>query len=120
MTTIGYFRRDGETFVGRLSTLQIDAAVRLVPIERVSPRAPAFRAYVGDNECGAAWRPLDPASGAILNVELDDPTWSEPVNARLMAGEEPHPLVWIRQKADRAPERTGDKPADDTRPRQPT
>ncbi|MDR6530286.1 uncharacterized protein (DUF736 family) [Caulobacter rhizosphaerae] len=120
MTTIGYFRRDGETFVGRLSTLQIDATVKLVPIERVSPRAPAFRAYVGDNECGAAWRPLDPASGAILNLELDDPTWSEPVNARLMAGEEPHPLVWIRQKADRAPERAGDKPADDTRPRPPT
>ncbi|MDR6624498.1 DUF736 domain-containing protein [Caulobacter segnis] len=116
MTTIGYFRRDGETFVGRLATLQIDAAVRLVPIEKLSPRAPAFRAFVGDTECGAAWRPLDPASGAILNLELDDPTWAEPVNARLMAGEEPHPLVWIRQRA----ERSGDKPAEDAKPRPPT
>lgn len=115
MTTIGYFRREGETFVGRLATLQIDTAVKLVPIEKVSPRAPAFRAFVGDNECGAAWRPLDPASGALLNLELDDPTWAEPVNARLMAGEEPYPLVWIRQRPDR-----GDKPADEARPRPPT
>lgn len=115
MTTIGYFRRDGETFVGRLATLQMDAAVKLVPIEKVSPSAPAFRAFVGDNECGAAWRPLDPASGAILNVELDDPTWPEPVNARLMAGDEPHPLVWIRQKAER-PAKAGE----DERPRPPT
>ena len=112
MTTIGYFRRDGEAYVGRLSTLQIDATVRLVPIDRLSARAPAFRAFVGETECGAAWRPLDPASGALLNLELDDPTWSEPVNARLMAGEEPHPLVWIRHKPDRAVE--------DVRPRPPT
>lgn len=116
MTTIGYFRRDGETFVGRLSTLQIEAAVTLVPIEKVSPRAPAFRAFVGDAECGAAWRPQDPASGVILNLELDDPTWAEPINARLMAGEEPHPLVWIRQK----PDRPADKPAEDVRSRAPT
>ena len=109
MTTIGYFRRDGDAYVGRLATLQIDAAVRLVPIDKVSPRSPAFRAYVGETECGAAWRPQDPASGAILNLELDDPTWPEPINARLIAGEEPHPLVWIRQRA-----------ADDARPRAPS
>jgi uncharacterized protein (DUF736 family) len=111
MTTIGSFRRDGAGFVGRLATLQIDATVRLMPIEKHSARAPDFRAFVGDTECGAAWRPLDPASGALLNLELDDPTWPEPINARLMAGEEPHPLVWIRQKTDRA---------EDGRPRPPT
>ena len=109
MTTIGYFRRDGEAYVGRLATLQIDATVRLIPIDRVSARSPAFRAFVGEAECGAAWRPQDPASGAILNLELDDPTWPEPINARLIAGEEPHPLVWIRPRA-----------GDESRPRTPT
>jgi uncharacterized protein (DUF736 family) len=112
MTTIGYFRRDGEAFVGRLSTLQIDTTVRLVPIDKVSPRAPAFRAFVGEAECGAAWRPNDASSGAVLNVELDDPTWAEPINARLMAGEEPHPLVWIR--------RPDERPREDAKPRAPT
>jgi uncharacterized protein (DUF736 family) len=111
MTTIGSFRRDGEGFVGRLATLQIDATVRLAPIEKLSARAPDFRAFVGDTECGAAWRPLDPASGALLNLELDDPTWPEPINARLMAGEESYPLVCIRQKPERP---------EDGRPRPPT
>ena len=102
MSTIGYFRRDGEGYVGRLSTLQIDATVRLSPVEKVSAKAPEFRAFVGETECGAAWRPTDPASGAVLNVKLDDPTWGEPVDARLMAGEEPLPLVWIRRPDDRS------------------
>ncbi len=104
MTTIGYFRRDGEGFVGRLSTLQLDATVRLTPVEKISARAPEFRAYVGDVECGAAWRPSDAASGAILNLKLDDPTWAEPLDARLMAGEEPFALSWIRKSDDKARE----------------
>lgn len=96
MTTIGHFRRDGEGFAGRLTTLQLDATVRLTPVEKVSARAPEFRAYVGDTECGAAWKPTDPASGAVLNLRLDDPSWAEPIDARLMAGEDLLPLVWIR------------------------
>ena len=105
MTTIGHFRADGEGFAGRLTTLLLDVTVRLAPIDKVSPRAPEFRALVGETDCGAAWRPTDPASGALLNVRLDDPTWPEPIDARLMAGEEPWPLVWIRRteaKATRA------------------
>lgn len=111
MTTIGYFRREGEGFVGRLNTLQIDATVRLSPIEKVSARAPEYRAFVGDTECGAGWKPVDPASGALLNLRLDDPTWPEPVDARLMAGDEPHPLIWIR--------RSEDKPREDQKPAAP-
>lgn len=98
MSTIGFFRRDGDDYVGRLTTLQIDATVRLTPIEKVNARAPEYRAFAGETECGAGWRPNDPASGAILNIELDDPTWAEPIDARLMAGEEPYPLVWKRRK----------------------
>lgn len=101
MTTIGYFRRDGEGFAGRLTTLQLDATVRLAPLDKVSARAPTYRAYVGDTECGAAWPPNDPASGAVLNIRLDDPTWAEPIDARLMAGEEPLSLVWIRRSDDK-------------------
>jgi len=96
MTTIGQFRRDGEGFAGRLTTLQIDATIRLTPVEKVSAKAPEFRAYVGDTECGAAWKPTDPASGAVLLLRLDDPCWAEPIDVRLMAGEDVLPLVWIR------------------------
>ncbi len=123
MTMIGTFRRDGDGFVGRVSTLQLDATVRLTPVEKVSPRAPEFRAFAGDTECGAGWKPNDTASGVLLNVKLDDPTWSEPIDARLMAGEEGLPLVWYRRTEDRghekAPDKGQDRGHDDGRPRAP-
>jgi uncharacterized protein (DUF736 family) len=102
MTTIGHFRRDGEAFTGRLATLGLDATLRLAPAEKFSSKAPDYIALVGESECGAAWR-LSDTSGAILSLRLDDPTWPEPINARLMAAEDGAlPLVWIR-RADPPP-----------------
>lgn len=110
MSVIGQFRREGDGFVGRLTTLGLNATVRLVPAARVSAKGPDYRVLVEDNEIGAAWRAAD-GSGALLNVKLDDPTWREPVNVRLMAVEDgPLPLTWIR-KAE-----TSDKPADKPAP----
>lgn len=108
MTTIGYFRRDGDGFAGRITTLQLDASVRLVPIDKVSAKAPEFRAYVGETECGAAWKPTGAATGAVLNLRLDDPSWSEPIDARLIAGEEQLPLVWIRRTEEPSPRASPD------------
>ncbi|WP_081916684.1 DUF736 family protein [Caulobacter sp. UNC358MFTsu5.1] len=117
MTTIGLFRRDGDGFVGRLATLQIDATVRLTRVEKVSARAPEFRAFVGESECGAGWKPNDPASGAVLNLRLDDPTWAEPIDARLMAREEPLSLIWIRRaEDDKRDERSRNAPPQPTPP----
>lgn len=105
MTTIGYFRRDGEGFAGRLTTLGLEATVRLAPAEKFSSKAPDYLVLAGEAECGAAWRATD-ASGALLNLKLDDPTWPEPVNARLMAAEgEDLPLVWIRRNDRSEPDR---------------
>ena len=103
MTTIGYFRRHGDGFAGRITTLQLDATVRLAPIDKVSAKAPEFRAYVGEIECGAAWKPTGPATGALLNLRLDDPCWAEPIDARLMAGDDDLPLVWIRRSEEPPP-----------------
>jgi uncharacterized protein (DUF736 family) len=97
MTTIGQFRRDGDGFTGRLATLGLDVTLTLVPAEKFSAKAPDYIALVGQAECGAAWRLTD-ASGAILSLKLDDPTWPEPIGARLMAAEDGAlPLVWIRR-----------------------
>lgn len=97
MTTIGHFRRDGEGFAGHLTTLGLDAKVLLAPAEKFSSKAPDYLVVVGESECGAAWRATD-ASGVLLNLKLDDPTWPEPINARLMAAEgDVLPLVWIRR-----------------------
>ncbi len=109
MTTIGYFRRDGEGFAGRMTTLQLDAAVRLIPADKRNDKAPDYRVLVGELECGAGWRATDEGSGALINLKLDDPAWPAPVNARLMAGEgEALPLVWIRRAPEAA--KTPDPP----------
>ncbi|WP_168075249.1 DUF736 domain-containing protein [Caulobacter sp. SSI4214] len=97
MNTIGHFRRDGDGFAGRLTTLTLDADLRLTPSEKFSSKAPDYVALIGDKECGAAWRVAD-ASGALLNLKLDDPSWPEPINARLMAAEDGVlPLTWMRK-----------------------
>lgn len=106
MTTIGHFQRDGAGFAGQLTTLGLEATVRLVPAEKFSSKAPDYLALVGEAECGAAWRVTD-ASGALLNLKLDDPTWPEPINTRLMATEGgAFRLVWIRRSDRPDAERT--------------
>jgi uncharacterized protein (DUF736 family) len=97
MSTIGHFRREADGFTGRLATLHLDTVLRLVPGPKASTKAPDFLILAGDQECGAAWRAPD-GSGAILHLKLDDPSWPEPVNARLLAAEDGAlPLVWIRR-----------------------
>lgn len=104
MTTIGAFTQDGEAFVGRLSTLSQEASLRLVPAQKHGERQPDYRLLkmldegAGYLDCGAGWKVDDEASGAVVNVKIDDPAWAAPVHARLMRGED-HvlPLVWIRR-----------------------
>ena len=112
MSVLGHFRREGDGFVGRLVTLSLDTALRLVPTGKTAGKGPDFRALVGDNEVGAAWRAAD-ASGALLNLKLDDPAWPEPVNARLMAAEEGVlPLTWIRRVEDKPADKAAPPPPD--------
>lgn len=50
MSVLGHFRREGDGFVGRLATLSLDTALRLVPTGKIVGKGPDFRALVGDNE----------------------------------------------------------------------
>lgn len=113
MSVIGHFRREGDGFVGRMATLALDAALKLVPATRGNARGPDYLVLLGENEVGAAWRASD-ASGALLNIKLDDPAWAEPVNVRLMAAEDgAFPLTWIRRAEEK------DKPGDKASPPSP-
>lgn len=97
MTTIGHFRREGDGFTGRIVTLALDVTVTLAAAEKFSAKAPDYIAQINGQECGAAWRVSD-ASGAVLSLKLDDPTWAEPVSGRIMAAEDGVlPLVWYRR-----------------------
>ena len=111
MTTIGYFRRDGDGFTGHVDTLALDITVTLSPAEKFSAKAPDYiasggREGGGAHECGAAWRVSD-TSGAVLSLKLDDPSWPEPISGRIMAAEDGLlPFVWIRRS-----EAPADKPS---------
>ncbi len=111
MSVIGQFRRDGDGFVGRVETLSLEAVIRLAPSGRQSAKGPPLLVYKGDFEIGAAWR-ADAASGALYNVKLDDPSWPQPINARLMAAEDDVlPLTWIRRTEERSPDKSVDRPS---------
>ena len=92
---LGHFTAQEGGYAGTIRTLALCAEVRLASNPGDNDRAPSHRALVGDVECGAAWPAAD--ESAILNVRLDDPSWPEPVRARLVRGREDGLiLVWRR------------------------
>lgn len=102
MTTIGSFSKTNEGFTGVISTLQMTAKARLIPvIERDSDKAPDYRLFVGAYECGAAWRKPKSKSGReMLSFRFDDPSFAQPINALLIQDDgEPtrFALIWSRQ-----------------------
>lgn len=106
MNTIGFLRRDGDSFVGELAALSFAAQVTLIPADKFSAKAPDFVVQKNGAECGAAWRVTD-NTGAILSMKLDDPAWPEPISTRVMAAEDGLlPVTWIRRAdppADKPP-----------------
>lgn len=97
MTIIGRFHRQGEGFEGDYETLSREIPMTLAPAKKHSAKAPDFTVRAGGIDCGVAWRVTDTV-GVVASVKLDDPSWPEPINARLMASEDGElPLVWIRR-----------------------
>jgi hypothetical protein len=61
--TLGTFtKQDSGAFTGTLKTLNVTAALTIVPVDKMSDNAPDHRVYAGPRyEVGAGWRP--PNSG---------------------------------------------------------
>ena len=97
MATIGTFTLLDGTMVGRLTTLTIDAEVRLEPVaERASAGVPDFRLYRGTSELGAAWAKLSKSGRRFYVVALDDPSFAKPIEARLVGDADAFTLIWSR------------------------
>ena len=100
MATIGIFKTSGDEYLGEIITLQVQARnVRIVPeANRPSESAPSHRVYIGRVEIGAAWTKTSAEGRPYLTVKLDDPSFSTPIFANLMADEDgdSHTLTWIR------------------------
>ena len=104
MPTIGTFSATSDGYVGTIRTLTINVKTKLVANDtKANERAPDFRVYAGGAELGAAWR--ERTSGDeprdYLSVQLDDPSFAEPIRAAFFENAEDGTgvLVWTRRES---------------------
>jgi len=101
MATIGSFTAGKDGYVGTIRTLTVNVKAKIVAnAQKKSEGAPDFRAYAGRAELGAAWKaktngkePRD-----YLSVQLDDPSFPEPIRAALFEEDGAAFLVWNRRE----------------------
>lgn len=104
MATIGTFTQTKDGFVGTIRTMTIDVKTKIVINEaKANDRAPDFRVYAGGAELGAAWRESTGGESPrdYLAVQLDDPSFAEPIRAAFFENTEEGTgvLVWTRREA---------------------
>src|ERR1700730_15454610 len=74
--TLGTFTRlDDGVFSGTLKTLNVTAALTIVPVDKMSDNAPNHRVYAGQRyEVGAGWSQVAKSSGeTYLNLKIGAP-----------------------------------------------
>jgi uncharacterized protein (DUF736 family) len=104
MATIGTFKKDGAGYSGSIETLTLKAKITFEPADRKSDKAPDFRVFhIGDDftsEIGAAWKKTSKEGAEYLSVSLDDPSFAEKLNCRLVktGSEQGHSLFWERTR----------------------
>lgn len=99
---IGTFTAAGGGFAGHITTLTLDIDLVLVPAESSdSENAPDFRVIAGSDdearEVGAGWKHVSEKAGDYVAIQIDDPTFIQPLRANLFQGDgNSHVLVWSR------------------------
>ena len=100
MATIGSFTPGKDGYVGTIRTLTVNVKAKIVANDRkTSEGAPDFRAYAGRAELGAAWKARTTGDDArdYLSIQLDDPSFPEPIRAALFEEDGAAFLVWNRR-----------------------
>lgn len=107
---IGTFIAADGGFTGHLHTLTLDIDLVLVPAEASdSENAPDYRVIAGSDdearEVGAGWKHVGEKAGNYVSIQIDDPSFVQPLRANLFKGDgNAHVLVWSRpsrrEKAD--------------------
>jgi uncharacterized protein (DUF736 family) len=91
--TLGTFTKfDNGAFTGTLKTLHVTVPVSIVPVDKMSDKAPDHRVYAGQrHEIGAGWSQVAKSSGeTYINLKIGcpefGPNW---VRCRLVKLEQP-------------------------------
>ena len=105
MATIGTFTKDGAGYAGTIETLSLRANITLEPVgDKKSGNAPDFRVFRQaehfTSEIGAVWKKTSKEGAEYLSVSLDDPSFAERINCRLVktGSEHGHTLYWERSR----------------------
>jgi uncharacterized protein (DUF736 family) len=106
MATIGTFTKDGAGYAGTIETLTLKAKITFEPNARKgdNAEAPDFQMFhITDaftSEIGAAWKKTSRKEAEYLSVSLDDPSFAEKINCRLVktGSEHGHTLFWERPR----------------------
>jgi uncharacterized protein (DUF736 family) len=101
---IGSLSAYDDLYTGTLSTLCIDAMLTFVPAPPSDERHPPDWMVMrggedSSDEIGTGWNRLDADGGAIIAVQIDDPTFRTPIHAELLLSMligGAHPLSWVR------------------------
>ena len=91
MSVIGQFMRENDGFIGHLTTLSLHQDIIIVAAEPSdAENAPDYRVHVLDTmsnetgaEIGAGWKRTGEKAGDYVSLQLDDPTFSQPIRANL-------------------------------------
>ena len=87
MTQIGNFKRTKSGYAGRIRTLALDIEMVLIPADHSdAENAPDYRLHRGDDEgpeIGAGWKRVGEKAGDYVSLQLDDPTFTQPIRANL-------------------------------------
>src|SRR5713101_7476735 len=107
MAQIGTFKRTKTGFSGQIRTLALDAKLILVPVAKSDvENAPDYRIHPGDDdghevgpEVGAGWKRTGEKAGEYVSLQLDDPTFAQPIRANLFQADDKGTefnLLWNR------------------------
>ena len=87
MTQIGEFTRQKSGYSGHIRTLSLDVAVAIIMAEtRETENAPDYRVHADSDEgleIGAGWKRSSEKAGDYVSIQLDDPTFPQPIRANL-------------------------------------
>lgn len=101
MPQIGTFTRNDDGFFGRVRTLTFDVEATILPIDGGDgDNVPNHRVFASGIEVGVAWDRTGDRAGAYLAVSIDDPSFVEPIRARLFASDvrkDVWNLLWSRK-----------------------
>lgn len=87
MIQIGEFTRTDAGYSGRVQTLSLKLNIAIVTAEASdADNAPDYRVHADSDEgpeIGAGWKRSSEKAGEFVSIQLDDPTFPQPIRANL-------------------------------------